>query len=276
MAGYDIYILIICLIVFIELTALFAVMLRYIIKKTIQTIEHGLEDDRITTEYYKEKQCNKGFRKVCKVVTGLVLCCVFVVFAFSVYMQLIDDEVKGDRAVPKVVLSESMQYKHDENTYIKENDLDDQINMYDMIFMRQLPDEFDLELYDIVIYEYRDNLIIHRIIEIEEPNEEHPGVRHFMLRGDSNKYSDEYPVLYNQMKAIYKGERIKYMGSFFAFMQSVAGYLCIVLILFAVIATPIAEKKLWEAKRRRLKKIGVIPKRRKNISPVEQEEKHEK
>lgn len=276
MTGYDIYILVICLIVFVELTALFAVMLRYVIKKTIQAIEHGLEDDRITIEYYKEKQKNKGVQKICKIVVTFLLCFVFIIFAFSVYLQLINDEIKEDKAVPKVVLSESMQYRHEANTYLDENDLNDQINMYDLIFMRQLPDEFDLELYDIVVYEYRDNLIVHRIIDIEEPNNEHPGVRHFMLRGDSNKYSDEYPVLYDQMKAIYRSERIQYVGSFFAFMQSVAGYLCIILILFAVIATPIAEKKLWEAKRRRLIEIGVIPKRRRMVKPAEQEWDHEK
>ena len=34
------------------------------------------------------------------------------------------------------------------------------------------------------------------------------------------------------------------LGSFFMFMQSPAGWLCILLILFAMVATPIAEKKI--------------------------------
>lgn len=42
-------------------------------------------------------------------------------------------------------------------------------------------------------------------------------------------------------------------------MQSPAGYLCILLTVFAMIATPIAEKKLWETKRARLLEIGAIP-----------------
>jgi hypothetical protein len=151
-----------------------------------------------------------------------------------------------------------MQTKRESNTYLAENNLNDQFNMFDVVFVHKLPDEFDLELYDIVVYEHEGTMIIHRIIGIQEPNEDHPEHRHFVLRGDSAKYSDEIPVLYGQMKAIYKGERIRFVGSFFAFLQSPAGYLCILLILFAVFATPIAEKKLWNAKLARLRKIGFI------------------
>ena len=102
-------------------------------------------------------------------------------------------------------------------------------------------------------------MIIHRIIGIEEPNEKHPDCRHFLLRGDASKFSDEFPVLYEQMKAIYRGERVPFVGSFITFMQSPAGYLCMFLIIFAMIATPIMEKKLWEAKLARLREIGFIP-----------------
>jgi multisubunit Na+/H+ antiporter MnhG subunit len=123
-----------------------------------------------------------------------------------------------------------------------------------------MPDQFDLELYDVVVYENQlGDLVVHRIVGIEEPNGEHPNERYFSLRGDANPYSDEFPVTYKQMCGIYKGERIANIGSFFAFMRSPAGYLCILLIIIAVIATPILEKKLWEAKIERLKVIGFGP-----------------
>jgi hypothetical protein len=60
------------------------------------------------------------------------------------------------------------------------------------------------------------------------------------------------------MRAIYKGERIPYIGSFFAFMQSPLGYLCILLVVFSMIATPIVEKKLKKATDERLKEIAVV------------------
>ena len=55
-------------------------------------------------------------------------------------------------------------------------------------------------------------------------------------------------------------------------MRSPAGWLCVLLIMIAVIATPILEKKLWEAKLARLRAIGFFSqfkpaKKRKIIHP---------
>ncbi|MBP3478128.1 MAG: hypothetical protein J6K03_01430 [Oscillospiraceae bacterium] len=258
MAGYDLYVFLLCLIVFIALTALFGCMLYYIIKQAMKTIRHGLEDERIKKEYVKEMSASVGGKIVCNTITIVLLVAIFAVFALSVGIQLSNDQVTGPIAVPKVVLSESMSYQHRENTYLQKNGLNDQFQMFDLIFTEELPGEFELQLYDIVVYEYRGDLIIHRIVGIEEPNEKHPDCRHFLLQGDAVKYADEFPVLYEQMKAIYRGQRIPYVGSFFAFMQSPAGYLCILLVIFAVVATPIAEKKLWEAKVSRLTEIGFL------------------
>lgn len=258
MSGLDIYILILCLIVFSLFTILFSVMLSYIVKQKLRTIEHGLDDDKITTEYQKDLATSKAVKIATKVVTGVILGVLCVIFAFSAVMHIRSKGIpKGNRTVPKVVMSSSMAYKHKENIYLEKNGLHDQFQTFDLIFVRELPDEFDLELYDIVVYDYYGELIIHRIIGIEEPNEEHPEQRKFLLRGDASKYSDEFPVMYNQMQAIYEGDRIPFVGSFFAFMQSPAGYLCILLVLIAMIATPIAERKLQEAKMARLIEIGV-------------------
>ena len=55
----------------------------------------------------------------------------------------------------------------------------------------------ELELFDIVVYEYEDILIVHRIIGIEEPNEKYPDSRLFMLQGDANEYPDNMSVSYS-------------------------------------------------------------------------------
>lgn len=259
MSGYDCYIFFLCLIVFVLLTGLFSVMLHYIIKLTLKSIRHGLEDEHIITEYRKSKLKGCLSDIICKIIAGILFLAVLLAFGASAYVQLSGNRIGKGMRVPKVVMSSSMSLKHEANTYLEENGLNDQINTFDLVFVEQLPEESQLELYDIVVYEYQGELIIHRIIGIEEPNESHPDCRHFMLRGDASKYSDEYPVLYSDMRAIYRGDRIKYVGSFFAFMQSPAGYLCVLLVIFAVIGTPIAEKKLLRAKQERLEQLGVIP-----------------
>ena len=259
MSGLDIYILFLCLVVFAIFTVLFGVMLSHIIKQKLRTIQHGLDDEQITTEYQKDIATGKAVKIIIKAVTVSILAFLCVLSALSIYMHISSKGIpKGNRAVPKVVMSSSMAYKHNDNTYLDSNNLNDQFQTFDLIFLRRLPEEFDLELYDIVVYDYYGELIIHRIIGIEEPNEQHPDQRKFLLRGDASKYSDEFPVMYSQMQAIYEGERIPFVGSFFAFMQSPAGYLCILLVVIAMIATPIAEKKLQEAKIARLTEIGVV------------------
>ena len=258
MSGLDIYVLILCFLVFGILTGISVFMLRYYFTATTKLIKHGLEDEKITTEYQKELNTKPAVKIIYKVLSGVILSLFLLAFVLSLGVNLSCGLIKNCVSTPQVVMSSSMQYKHDENKYLVTNNLNDQFATFDLIFTKKLPDEFDLELYDIVVYEYRGELIIHRIIGIEEPNESHPDKRHFLLRGDSVKYSDEFPVTYEQMRAIYEGDRIPFVGSFFAFMQSPAGYLCLLTVVFAMIATPIAEKKLREVTEERLREIGVF------------------
>ena len=102
----------------------------------------------------------------------------------------------------------------------------------------------DLKLYDVVVYEVNGTLVVHRIIGIEEPNKNHPEERYFLLKGDASEYKDRYPVKYEQMKAIYKGETIPYIGVFILFFQSTLGYIAMAIILGYCIIIPLAEKEL--------------------------------
>jgi hypothetical protein len=257
MSGYDLYVFFLCLIVFTALTALFTVMITMIVRLNLKTIRHGLDDEQITKEYAQECRCSKILHVAGNILAFLLFAVLLGAFLLSLCVQFSCGSASGVPST-KIILSGSMSVKHDANTYLAENRLHDQLNTFDLVFLEALPQEEDLELYDIVVYEYQGDLIIHRIIGIEEPNDKHPNCRHFLLRGDAVRYSDEFPVLYSQMRAIYRGNRIPYVGSFFAFMQSPAGYLCILLVVCAMIATPIAEKKLRQAKLQRLQQIGVI------------------
>ena len=259
MTGYELYILVVCVAVFTCLTTLLTAMLVIIVRQYLTAVEEGSEDIQLVNEYYDTKVRVKPFfstawGKVALAAATLV----FLIFAFALYVDFSTGVVEGNAAVPKVVLSESMSEKHPSNDYLTKNNLDDQFQMFDLIITRALPGEYELELYDIVVYEYKGDLIIHRIIEIEEPNEKHPDCRHFTLRGDAVRYSDEFKVTYSQMRAVYEGEKIPYVGSFIAFMQSTAGYLCILLIVFAMVALPIAEKIIKKRKEDRLYAMGYI------------------
>ncbi len=246
MSDYDIYVFILCLLVFIALTTLSVVCLYIITKLTVRLIRGGLEDDKILEEQEKLKhqKVNKYAKIIDYAVSGVV-CLVFVVmFIGATIVRCTETTCCGILPTYRVVRSGSMAEKHFMNKYLEENDLNDQIRTFDLIRTEKLPDEMDLELYDIVVYEVDGIMVIHRIVEIEEPNQEHPNCRFFRLQGDASETPDRFPVRYQQMKGIYRGDRTPFIGSFILFMQSPAGWLCTLLIVGAMIAAPIIDKRL--------------------------------
>ncbi len=259
MSAYDIYVFILCSIVFVSLTALFSCLIYWIIKLTERLVRSGAEDENIIKEYMQlQTKKQRKLPIIIDRVVSVILCCIlFAFFGFSVYVNLSGANTSDTIPMLSVVKSGSMSYKHEKNTYLTQNQLDDQLNTFDIVLTYKMPPVEDLELYDIVLYEVQDTPLIHRIVGIEAPNEEHAEY-YFLLQGDALESPDRFPVYYDQMRGIYRGERIPFLGSFVAFMQSVAGYLCILLVIFGIIAVPLVEKRVNAVKLERLQRIGAI------------------
>ncbi len=275
MTQFEIYIFVLCLIVFLILTITFALLIGLMLKLTIELIRTGARDEEIWREYRTELESKK--KKSTRVATALsvifssAVCVILsVVFMFSLTLNITENRYSPGIPSLKVVKSESMSQKHADNTYLTQNKLNDQLQLFDLIVANPLPEENELKLYDIVLYERGGDIIIHRIVKIEEPNEKHPDKRYFTLQGDANKYIDEYPVTYDMMRAVYNGKRIPFAGNFVLFMQSPAGWLCFLLVVFTVIVTPIVERKLLQEKaaRLKLKYIPQTPKKQPSKHPV--------
>lgn len=249
---YEMYVFILCFIVFSLLTAMFTYLIASITKMELELIGHGHRDEVIKKELNKKKKENRIFLWVSRIIS-FMLCAVFVTtFAFAVYIRTTQDRPANGIPSIKVVKSESMSKKHPDNAYLFENGLNDQIQMFDVVVCNHLPAEAELKLYDVVVYRRDDMYVIHRIVGIEEPNENHPSERHFLLQGDAVENPDRFPVLYGQMQGIYEGNRIPFIGSFILFLQSPAGWLCVLLVIFSMIVTPIVEKKIKEATKKRV------------------------
>jgi len=252
MTPYEIYVFVLCFIVFSLLTAMFTYLITSITKMELELIKHGHRDETIKKELNKKRKGNRVFLWVNRIVS-LLLCAIFVTaFSFAIYIRATEDRPANGIPSIKVVKSESMAEKYSGNTYLFDNDLNDQFQMFDIVVCRHLPAEDELKLYDIVVYKQDDIYIIHRIVGIEEPNENHPNERYFLLQGDAVEQHDKFPVLYSQMQGIYKGNRIPFIGSFVLFLQSPSGWLCVLLVIFSMIVTPIVEKKIKAATGKRI------------------------
>ena len=253
MTSFEIYVFCLCAIVFTLLVAMFSYLIYTITKQELELIRAGLRDEKIQAEY--EKRSSSGYRAAvwASKALSVLLCLAFAaVFAGALYIRVNDDRPANGIPSIKVVKSSSMAEKNEKNKYLVENKLNNQIQMFDLVLCRHLPAEEDLKLYDIVVYKQDDTYVIHRIVGIEEPNEKHPNERHFLLQGDAVERPDTFPVLYSQMQGIYRDTRIPYVGSFVMFLQSPAGWLCMLLVIFALIVSPIVEKILDKASSERL------------------------
>ena len=213
----------------------------------------------LKTEYDKYVKNQKG-NKALSTLDRVVSLCLFVIvlsaFIFALCTNVNGDKKVGDTPVLQVVQSGSMSYKSEYNNKVfGKDEIDNQIQVFDLIVIHKLPAAEDLKLYDIVVYEVENTLIAHRIVGIEEPNDKH-SERYFLLQGDAVANPDRFPVKYEQMKGIYYDQRIPFVGSLIMFLQSPAGYICILLIVFGVFVTPVVEKRIWAIKLERLSLIG--------------------
>ena len=258
MTGFDLYVFFLCFIVFTLLTVLLGGMLIAIIKLTVRLIRAGLEDEKIKTEYLKAKAKKRKCGCFDCIVSFILSAVLLAFFGFSVFVNLSQNASFENIPTMRVVNSASMAKKHKDNTYLAENNLNDQFNTFDLIFTYKLPKEEDIELYDIVVYEVDEILVIHRVVGIEEPNSSHPNTRYFLCQGDAVETPDRFPVLYSQMRAVYRGQRVPFIGSFISFMQSPAGWLCVMLIVASLIGSPLLQRKVNREKMRRLIEIGFI------------------
>ena len=261
MAAFDVYVFAVCMIVFVLLTAALGYGVVHITKLTVKLIKTGAEDKKIKTEYDKYVKNRKG-NCVLSCVDRAVSLCLFVIvlaaFVFALTTNIKGNKKVGETPVLQVVQSGSMSFKSEYNEKVYGNDeIDNQLQVFDVIVLHQLPAEHDLKLYDIVVYEVQGALIAHRIVGIEEPNEKH-SERHFLLQGDAVSNPDRFPVKYEQMVGIYRNQRIPFVGSLIMFLKSPSGCLCILLVVFGVFITPIGEKRIWKIKLERLAQICYI------------------
>ena len=272
MTKFEIYVFLLCLIVFLLLTGLAIFSITLIVKLTLKLIRSGAEDDKLIKEEEKEK--TKKSSKLSKVIDygiSLLLCLIFAgLFSVSTYINCTQNTYFEDVPTYRVVESGSMAKKHEKNTYLVDNNLNDQFDTFSLISTYKIPSEYELKLYDVIVYEVDDILVIHRIVGIEEPNESHPDCRYFLMQGDAIESPDRFPVLYSQMRGIYKGENIPFIGSFVLFLQSPAGWLCMLLVVFAIIATPIIENVIKKAKKARLALIKALKEEQEKAMPKPQ------
>ena len=192
-------------------------------------------------EYYyyedeKKKKKRKGWRALRVTLTTIFYIICILLIALGIYTKVNGDLVSVGNTSYITVTTGSMSYANEVNSYLKENDIINQIPERSFIRVKKVEDPSDLKLYDIAVYknEETNQLIVHRIIGEREID----GERYFTFRGDANAYSDYYLINEDDVLYVYDNYRNSFLGNFFTY---VASYQSIVAICYSIIALSILE-----------------------------------
>lgn len=177
----------------------------------------------------KAKKEHKVWKFIRNILSGIILGG-FITIAIGLFVTTtIKESINYIGIAPISILSGSMSEKNHLNEYLEENDLNNQFNKGDLIFLEKLPEQDDLELYDVVGYFNNDGeLVVHRIIGggyYDEQNVFHyvdnlDDAENYIMRGDANNNSDSTYITYDEMYGIYEGGKVPYLGFFSQYLQS--------------------------------------------------------
>jgi len=239
--------------------ALFTILYQTYANSQIEEIKSGKKDVEIIDEViYERRDDVKKKRRKNKIIKNIIyytiLCIVVPLFIFSLINKINNNVLMINDKAMMVVASNSMSFKHDINKYLDENNLNNQFNQFDIIILEKVEDVSDLDVYDIICFKNdKDINIIHRIRKIEE------GVTtKFVTRGDSNNGDDTYKPVFEDIVGRYTGKRIKGVGMFIMFLQSYAGIITIISLVYCLIMIDRNSEKIYKTQMQRASQLEQV------------------
>lgn len=235
------FITIICLLSF---CAVFTILFRHYYMSNIDSVSSGKEDielidNAIDEEKEKHNKVKKAWKVVGKFFSYLVLIFVLGVFGLSLYSRIQNNSMPFGNSTMVVIASGSMSERN--NDIIKSHpELTNQFDTYDIIGIEKYGSSSDVNLYDVVAYKNKKNVtIVHRIIEIRKDSETGEDV--YLTQGDSNLASDnvgssQYSgyLTYDKIIGRYDGRRIRGLGILVIFLQSPAGIVTVLSVVYCL------------------------------------------
>lgn len=234
--------------------AIFTILYRSYVKATLKELATGKRDIDLMDDYiYSCQPSVKIRRKVWKIVKGVcfyaVLILLIPVFILSIWNRINGNVMMLDDRALMVVASGSMSQRHEANDYLDEENLNNQFDTYDMIFVERVDENADLALYDVIAFvDDTGKNVIHRIIGIKYEN----GTMCYETRGDSNNQSDAFSPALKDIIGRYTDTRIPVVGSFIMFFQSVGGIVTLLSLVYCLLMLDRSNAQVEEREKERL------------------------
>lgn len=246
MSAVEIITLFITILCLVSFCAVFTILFRHYYKSNIDSVSSGKEDielidNAIDEEKEKKSKAKKVWRLVGKIFSYVVLGGVFAIFIFSLVARVQENTMPFGNSTMVVIASGSMSEKN--NDFVKdktEPELNNQFDTYDIVGITKYPSQDKVTLFDVVAFKNKKNVtIVHRIVEVH--TDEKTGEVTYLTQGDTNLAADntggsQYSgyLTYDRIIGKYDGRRIKGLGIFVIFLQSPAGIVTVLSVVYCL------------------------------------------
>lgn len=246
------FITILCLVSF---CIVFTILFRHYYNSNINLVSSGKEDiELIDNALDEEKKSKSRSRRVIRIIGRIfsyaVLALILACFVFSLVAKIKDDSMLFGNSSIVVIASGSMSERN--NDYVKDNNLTNQFDTYDIIGITKYSSQDEVKLYDVVAYKNKNDVtIVHRIVEFHTNDD---GSVSYLTMGDSNTSADNVAssqysgyLSFDKIIGKYDGRRYKGIGVFVIFLQSPSGIVTIISVVYCLIMFDILSNKYKKA-----------------------------
>lgn len=237
--------------------AIITILFHSFIQSNIKEVKSGKRDIELIDGVLYEKQDKVKRRRkinriIKKVLIGVAFAIIVPIFVISLVTKMSGDALFVSERGLMVVASGSMSDKHEDNTYLVENNLDNQFQTYDIIILENVESEADLKLYDVIAFKNKKGVnIIHRIVDIEVKN----GVTTYITQGDNVGKTDGFEPTFDMVIGKYTDQKIDGIGIFIIFLQSPSGIITILSVFYCLIMMEKLSNRVSEVEKERLSKL---------------------
>ena len=244
--------LVVTIIGVISFAAIFTILYSSYAHSQIAEIRSGKKDIEIIDEViYNKKDKTQKRRKIMGTIRTIIFLLTMIIivpiFIFSLISKINNNTMMvGGRSI-MVVASGSMSKKNEKNDYLISNNLNNQFDTYDIIIIEKVNQSSDLRLYDVIAFHdtTQNKNVIHRIIEKNGTT--------FTTRGDANGESDKFEPSFENVIGRYTGKRIRGLGILIMFLQSYAGIITIISLVYCLMMIDRYSNKINMVQEKRAK-----------------------
>lgn len=254
MTNTEILGLVISVLGFILFSVVFTIVYRAFSKSYIKDIkafkeDHNILEDLIKYNHPSSKKKNKIIKAIKNTLFYGLLLILIPFFVVSLVSRIKGNILMFGGNGYLVVGSGSMSIKN--NSYLLENELNNQFNTGDIIEIRKLSTD-EPKLYDVISYKNDKGInIIHRIIKINEDGT-------YITRGDSNIASDTYHPKRSDIYGVYTNNRVPVLGYLILFFKSNFGIMTALAVLYCIFMIDFFNRrsaKVYEDRYNEIEKI---------------------